>query len=571
MNKFFKKPILYFFLLVCFLKPHVQAENLDFSFTYDFYYEVQKTGFVRVTQKIIITNLEEDVIPKKYTLSYKKYDMKNIKAVINGRETDPVVNHKDTETEINVALNRYAVGKGRQNMITIYYDTENIAYKTGKVWVVYIPKVNIPANTTLYNIRLSVPEDFGPKIFISPEPSISEKENEKNIYYFTKEEIEDSSITASFGEYQILNFKIKYQIKNPGILSAIHKIALPPDIRGVQQVKYQSILPKPKDIEIDGDGNAMAVYKLGPKSEKEIELSGSAKILGRQINPSFGRHFEDLPESLVEKYTEKQQYWEVDSPRIANLANELKNENENIIKNAGKVYDYVVENLVYDFEALEKDRVERHGAETALTEKGYWTCTEFTDLFIALTRAMGIPSREINGYAFTTDETERPLSISIKGGDLLHSWAEFYDPSYGWIQVDPTWGSTSGIDYFTKLDTNHFAFVVRGLSSQYPYPAGDYRYNDNEKLVEVDYADNFSESGFETSVSYKKAFSLNLIKLFKGLKKYKITNTGGVFIYLEDGNILAPGESIKHFFDKDNPVFKYHNFEGVLIEKNLTD
>ena len=213
MNKFLKKSFLYFLVLVCFLNPKAYAENLDFSFTYDFHYDIEQNGLARVTQKIIITNLEEDVIPKKYTLSYKKFNMENISANVNGRNTEPLVNYKDEETEINVALNRYAVGKGRQNTITIFYDTKDIAYKTGRVWTVYIPKVNIPASTTLYNIKLSVPEEFGLKIFISPAPTIHEEEEDKNVYYFTKEEIENNSITASFGEYQILNFKIKCQKK----------------------------------------------------------------------------------------------------------------------------------------------------------------------------------------------------------------------------------------------------------------------------------------------------------------------------------------------------------------------
>ena len=62
--------------------------------------------------------------------------------------------------------------------------------------------------------------------------------------------------------------------------------------------------------------------------------------------------------------------------------------------------------------------VERVGAEAVITQEGKWTCMEFTDLFIALSRAFGIPAREVNGYAFTPDDNSKPLSISFNKGDF---------------------------------------------------------------------------------------------------------------------------------------------------------
>jgi hypothetical protein len=81
-----------------------------------------------------------------------------------------------------------------------------------------------------------------------------------------------------------------------------------------------------------------------------------------------------------------------------------------------------------------------------------------------------------------------PISINLKSGDLLHSWPEFYDPNFGWVAVDPTWGNTSKTDYFTKLDTNHFAFVIKGINSEYPLPAGMYRTDDSTKLIDISFA-----------------------------------------------------------------------------------
>jgi hypothetical protein len=41
--------------------------------------------------------------------------------------------------------------------------------------------------------------------------------------------------------------------------------------------------------------------------------------------------------------------------------------------------------------------------------------------------------------------------------------------------VDPTWGNTTGgVDYFSVLDFDHFAFVIKGEDSTYPLAPGDY-------------------------------------------------------------------------------------------------
>ena len=118
------------------------------------------------------------------------------------------------------------------------------------------------------------------------------------------------------------------------------------------------------------------------------------------------------------------------------------------------------------------------GAVAALQNPDQAICMEFTDLFIALSRAAGIPAREIDGYAYTENPQLQPLGLVA---DVLHAWPEYYDKDKGvWIPIDPTWASTSGgIDYFNKLDLRHFTFVIHGESSVTPYPPGSYKLGPN--------------------------------------------------------------------------------------------
>ena len=165
----------------------------------------------------------------------------------------------------------------------------------------------------------------------------------------------------------------------------------------------------------------------------------------------------------------KTDYWDTSNPEIISLSKKLRTPRQ--------IYDYVSTKLKYDYTRV-KPNVERLGGVNALKNPESAICMEFTDLFITLARASGIPAREINGYAYTENPEIQPLSLV---NDVLHAWPEYYDVDKGvWIPVDPTWGSTTGgVDYFTKLDLRHFTFVIHGVSDTKPYPAGSYKLGTN--------------------------------------------------------------------------------------------
>jgi len=149
----------------------------------------------------------------------------------------------------------------------------------------------------------------------------------------------------------------------------------------------------------------------------------------------------------------------------------LTSKEKSITQNALSIYTYITKNISYDFEkAREGGSLTRKGVlQTLKDKKGL--CLDFTDLFIALARSAGIPAREVDGYAYTKDFSATPTLQT----NLLHSWVQYYNPQLGWVSVDPTWGATSGLDYFSKLDNNHLAFAIKGADSQNPQPATKFK------------------------------------------------------------------------------------------------
>jgi len=200
------------------------------------------------------------------------------------------------------------------------------------------------------------------------------------------------------------------------------------------------------------------------------------------------------------------------------LANELKTPK--------KIYEYVVDKLSYDFSRVESNSP-RLGALEALKNPDSAVCLEFSDLFIALSRSAGIPARQINGYAYTDNSSQRPLSF-VK--DILHAWPEYYDyEKSAWIMVDPTWGNTTrGVDYFDLLDFDHFAFVISGENSSYPVPAGGYKSESdlNKKDVDVKISKAFTPKG--SSLNPKLNIKSIVIAGFPINATVTIENTGDV-------------------------------------------
>jgi hypothetical protein len=111
-----------------------------------------------------------------------------------------------------------------------------------------------------------------------------------------------------------------------------------------------------------------------------------------------------------------------------------------------KIYGFVTSHVSYSHEEQER------GALWAL-ENGTGDCSEYSYLFVALCRAVGIPARLNVGFGF------RPSEENTTDG---HMWTEYYLQNYGWVPVDPTW------NIFDGTDERHFV-TMKSVSEVMPY------------------------------------------------------------------------------------------------------
>ncbi len=442
-----------------FLFPSVAHADDTFATSFDVSYTSNQQGNTHVVFNGTLTNSTDKYYASDYAITTGFTDAKNITASDDDGALTPTLTDAADEKKIELTFNHKAMGLGAVVHFTIAFDTTQVATHVGNVWEVAIPGVANQSEFQSFSVHVSVPDSFG-QLSLSKPAAI-------NGLTFTKDQLGNGGVFLVFGDAQQFDFNLSYQIKNDNVFPVKTDIALPPDT-SYQTVSIDSLNPKPEDVYQDSDGNWLARYFLLPSERLTIVATGSALL-----------HLVPTPQALTAQERAEdlkpQKYWETTDPQIKQLAGQLKTPQN--------IYQYVVTHLTYDFSRVTSVQ-QRLGAAYVLEHPDSAVCLEFTDLFIALSRAAGIPAREVDGFAYTQNSKERPLSLLQ---DILHAWPEYYDDTRGaWIMVDPTWGNTThGVDYFNSFDFDHVAFVVKGADSGYPIPAGGYKFDDNSRDVNV--------------------------------------------------------------------------------------
>ncbi len=462
------KKIIYLFigLFVYWIIPVPKALGAgEFTAGYDVDYNVAPDGHTIVTQNITLTNKLTNLYPTKYSILIDTEKIRDVVAYDRKGVIRPVMTQKDGKTEIGLSFNDQVVGIGKSLTFTLRFINDEIAQKNGAIWEINIPGITPDPDIGAYAASLEVPGSFGSAAYVSPKPVDGKRWN--------KAQMMAGGVSAAYGTIQAFSLHLSYFLQNPNVTSTLTDIALPPDT-DFQKIVLQSLDPKPVGIREDDDGNWLAQYRLTAGQKVTIEATVTA-FMTAAPRSEFGKTAIPSPD-----YTKPLKYWEADDPTIVSLAQTLRTPRA--------IYDYVVKTLSYDYGRVNNNPT-RKGAKAALAAPKNAICMEFTDLFIAIARAAGIPAREVVGYAYTTNAKLRPLSLVA---DVLHAWPEYWDSDQNlWIPVDPTWAATTGgVDYFSKLDFNHIAFAIQGKSSETPYPAGFYKQTGtNTKDVTINFAE----------------------------------------------------------------------------------
>ncbi|MBN2380916.1 transglutaminase domain-containing protein [candidate division WOR-3 bacterium] len=198
-------------------------------------------------------------------------------------------------------------------------------------------------------------------------------------------------------------------------------IALPPNHPG-QDVEIIHICPEPEEIIEDTlSGNRVVFWRITSFEDKNIlfyyDFVFSRWEVRTDVDPDSIADYDTTSVEYM-RYTASEPWIEL-TDDIRAKAYEIVGVENNPYYQARKIYDWTIDNMVYKY----PDINERGAEKSFYNLKG--DCGEFSVVFCALCRSVGIPARTV-----TCVWLDRPG----------HQWAEILLPGYGWVPVDPSIG-----------------------------------------------------------------------------------------------------------------------------------
>ncbi len=156
--------------------------------------------------------------------------------------------------------------------------------------------------------------------------------------------------------------------------------------------------------------------------------------------------------SGLQQYLSATDDFPVDDGSIREIVDSYEGSTDNVVDVVGYVLDHVNDTLEYCYADGSNCKGGRWLHVLEAMERGSGVCQAYSEMFVTLCRAFGIPSRYVANHTLTSS------GDSISG---RHAWAEvlipFDDGSRRWVLVEPTWSDDEDDphSYINFVDSRH--------------------------------------------------------------------------------------------------------------------
>jgi PKD repeat protein len=237
------------------------------------------------------------------------------------------------------------------------------------------------------------------------------------------------------------NVEVESTFTNNGpgkLIDVVYGLDIPKTIAPFQQVGEISTEPGQFKEKSNENGDLFYRFYLGEiKANETVSVKANYQVIMSEFvlneNPEEIKAPEDENyDKLVREYTKSEKSINSDSEAIKNKAADIVGQETDPLIVAEKLYNFVIDNMDYDWERYAASERENLKASELLDiKKG--VCEDYSVLYAALCRAAGIPVKYIAGLPVMS--IERDADDELESG---HAWNEIYIKGYGWIPVDAT-------------------------------------------------------------------------------------------------------------------------------------
>ena len=227
-------------------------------------------------------------------------------------------------------------------------------------------------------------------------------------------------------------FRIRYQHwctnRSPQPLPRITFYLAVPQSTPKQRIYRLTWLTEPRETFSDPYGQPLAkvvVENLAPGETARAGWEVEAEVWGIRYNlPEEGfAPLSEVPADIRKLYCADGTRLQLDHPTIQAAAAEVppaENPCQLVLN---------LRNAIYA--RLQYERDNRWLPAPEVWAQGKGSCSEYSFVFAALARRLGIPTRFVGGTRFRGKMDERRAR-----DDVFHRWVEVYLPPYGWLPLD---------------------------------------------------------------------------------------------------------------------------------------
>jgi len=469
----------------------------DFNVVIDREYTIGADGTMTVIEKHTITNNSTNLLISKANEEIFQIPVvgdnkeKLEQSIATAKITSDGVNQTFTSTsqekyaELKVSYPK-ELRRNQSLTFILTYTNFGLVEKVGALYDLYAPGFVenfefVKGNTQVsYSTVFKVSDQLPAEHFAIPTPASKGSSGGFTVYNFSQDSLVGKTIWIQRGRSQFYKFKITQDApatdsRNTGYLNE-YRVILPRDIDEgeiSQKVYFTNLSPEPIQVTADVEGNLIGYFKLPTHENSQIVVEGYASVARNDVNVSETNSgdISAFDSKLISSYTQPAQYWEVDAEQIKTLAAEIKGTQTNVYGIIAKTYQHVVDTIDYS-EVKRFGLNERQGALKTLNG-GSGVCMEYSDLFLTLSRAEGIPARAAFGYGY---DSRLPADKQE-----AHQWVQIFMPGLDkWVSVDVTWGESGPA--LIGGDLNHFYTHMASVDPNTPAMVERISYGSNVEL-----------------------------------------------------------------------------------------